>query len=81
MVPLRIAILPDYQTIYNILNYVMCDFYHWTSPSKSSGFRLRRILSHTPIEWVSILVVHRLCKCHASRTLMVCTWKRCTNWA
>ena len=51
--------------------YVMCDFYHWTSPSKSSGFRLRRILSHTQIEWVSILVVHRLCKCHASRTLMV----------
>ena len=60
---------------------VMCDFYHCTSPSKSSGFRLSRILSHTQIEWVSILVVHRLCKCHASRTLMVWTWKRWTNWA
>ena len=64
-----------------LIGNVMCDFYHCTSPSKSSGFRLRRILSHTQIEWVSILVVHRLCKCHASRTFMVCTWKRCTNWA
>ena len=63
------------------LGDVMCDFYTWTSPSKSSGFRLRRILRHTQIEGVSILVVHRLCKCHASRTFMVCTWKRCTNWA
>ena len=60
---------------------VMCDFYHCTSPSKSSGFRLSRILSHTQIEWVSILVVHRLCQCQASRTFMDCMWKRCTNWA
>ena len=60
---------------------VMCDFYSGTNPSKSSGSRLRRMLVHTQMEWVSILVVHRLSKCHGSRTLMVWTWKRWTNWA
>ena len=60
---------------------VMCDFQNCTSPSKSSGCLFSCILSHTQMEWVSILVVHRLCRCHASRTWMAWTWKRWTNWA